>query len=525
MLNYWWVTRPKRKLNSIPEILACCASVSLNCEWQGHVYTHLAFEQALEDSGLKRIGERRDQRGGGGRTYFAWLESLGLVFTHEATGQTKLTLAGEAIVNGESPVAILKNQILKYQFPSPFSLSPASSKSRVHERFRIKPFIFLFRLLRDGRLGYYLTQEEIAKIVVTEAERNTDRCFNYIVGRILQFRNHGDSILAEDFFEQYAPSSGRVNPEHPYSHLLDLANTLINWLEYTQLIVRNVNDIVGSIGILPESVAEVDAILANAGGLIDRPEEQEYFQRKYGLDPRHQRDNRNLMETQTITPRILDEQRIRQAFITESLHSPILGITAELVDVVADITGVNRRFVEETLLQYYPHGAIGAFMTEYFEMAFKGREDATDFERATVDLFRDAFHFNTRHVGPIGRTPDVLLISDNSGYQAIIDNKAYSHYTISNDHHNRMVHNYIANLQNYSNSRYPLAFFSYIAGGFGNNINNQLMSITEETNVPGSAVCVSHIIKMVEKNQTQPYSHAQIKDLFSMNRQLVLTDL
>ena len=25
MLNYWWVTRPKRKLNSIPEVLAAFA--------------------------------------------------------------------------------------------------------------------------------------------------------------------------------------------------------------------------------------------------------------------------------------------------------------------------------------------------------------------------------------------------------------------------------------------------------------------------------------------------------------------
>lgn len=525
MLNYWWVTRPKRKLNSIPEILACCASVSLNCEWQGNVYTHLAFEQALEDSGLKRVGERRDRRGGGGRTYFAWLESLGLVFTHESTGQTKLTLAGEAIVNGESPVSILKNQILKYQFPSHFSLSPATSKSRVNERFKLKPFIFLLRLLRDARLKYYLTQDEIAKIIATEAERNTERCVNAVVARILQFRESGDAVLADNFVELYAPSSGRVNPACPYRHLEDLANTLINWLEYTQLIVRNVNDIVGSIGILPECIDEVDCILANAGGLIDRPEEQEYFQRKYGLDPHHQRDNRNLSENRTITARILDEQRIRQAFITRSLRSPVLSITADLVNVVADITGTDRRFVEETLLRYYPHGAIGAFMTEYFEMAFKGRDEATDFERATVDLFKDAFHFHTRHIGSIGRTPDVLLISDDEGYQAIIDNKAYSRYSISNDHHNRMVHNYIANLHGYSDSGYPLAFFSYIAGGFGTNIDSQLHVITEETHIPGSAVCVSHVIKMVEKSQEQSYSHAQIRNIFSLNRQITLMDL
>ena len=191
MLNYWWVTRPKRKLNSIPEVLTCCAGVVLNNEWQGQRYTHLGFEQALEDAGLKRVGERRDQRGGGGRTYFAWLASLGLVFTHEASSQIKLTLAGDAILNGESPVAILKKQILDYQFPSPFSLATSSSRSRVEGRFQIRPFRFLLRLLRDERLEYYLTQEEIAKIVVTEVNRENKQCYNYIVERILAFRKLG----------------------------------------------------------------------------------------------------------------------------------------------------------------------------------------------------------------------------------------------------------------------------------------------------------------------------------------------
>ena len=75
-----------------------------------------SLEDALEQAGLKRKGERRDQTGGGARTYKAWVASLGLIFTQESTNQLTLTLAGEAIMNGESPVAILKNQVLKYQF-------------------------------------------------------------------------------------------------------------------------------------------------------------------------------------------------------------------------------------------------------------------------------------------------------------------------------------------------------------------------------------------------------------------------
>ena len=99
MLNYWWVTRPKRKLNSVPEVLATFADISLNQEWIGQRDSHLAYEDALEAAGLKRIGERRDQQGGGARTYKAWLVSLGLIFIQESTGKVKLTLAGEAIMN------------------------------------------------------------------------------------------------------------------------------------------------------------------------------------------------------------------------------------------------------------------------------------------------------------------------------------------------------------------------------------------------------------------------------------------
>ena len=170
MLNYWWVTRPKRKLNSIPEVLASFANLSLNQEWEGQRDSHLAYESALEEAGLKRKGERRDQTGGGARTYKAWLVSLGLIFSQESTGKIKLTLAGEAIMNGDSPVEVLKDQILKYQFPSSFSVGRGV---QVSDRFKVHPFWFLLKLLSDERVGY-LTEDEIAKIVVTEAENESN---------------------------------------------------------------------------------------------------------------------------------------------------------------------------------------------------------------------------------------------------------------------------------------------------------------------------------------------------------------
>ncbi|MCM8710825.1 restriction endonuclease [Clostridium sp. SYSU_GA19001] len=517
MLNYWWVTRPKRKLNSVPEVLSAFAELSLDQEWQGQKESHLSFEDALEQAGLKRKGERRDQTGGGARTYKAWLTSLGLIFAQESTGKIKLTLAGEAIMAGDSPVEVLKNQILKYQFPSSFSLSRGV---QVAPRFKIRPFRFLLRLLNDPEIEY-LTEEEIAKIIVTKAENETDKCYRYIVGKILEFRQSGDMIHEEDFFDKYKSSKGDINPEQPYRHLMDLANTIVNWLEYTQLVKRDN----GEVRILEDKRLEVQQILSVSPPFIDRPEQHEYFQRKYGLDPKHKKDTRNLTETKTITAKIIAEQKIKKAYIVESLKQPITKITTDLIDKIAEQTGFEDKLVEEILLKLYPRGSVGAFMTEYFEMAFKGRDEATDFEKATVQLFQNVFGFEAKHVGPIGLTPDVLILSDKDGYQAIIDNKAYSKYTISNDHHNRMVHNYIGNLNRYSNSSAPLAFFSYIAGGFGKNINSQIIDIVNATGVSGSAMSVSNMIKLVESYESKHYTHKNIRDIFSVNRQVLLSDL
>ena len=358
MLNYWWVTRPKRKLNSVPEVLAAFADMSLNQEWEGQRDSHLAYEDALETAGLKRKGERRDQTGGGARTYKAWLVSLGLIFTQESTNKIKLTLAGEAIMNGNSPVEVLTNQILKYQFPSSFSIGRGV---QVSERFRIRPFRFLLKLLDDSKIGY-LTEEEIAKIIVTEAENESEKCYNYIVDRIIQFRNYGDSCLKEDFFEKYQSSKGEVNPEHPFSHLMDLANTIINWLEYTQLAKREE----GKVEILADKREEVRKILRDKPNFIDRPEQHEYFQRKYGIDPKHKKDNRNLAMTQTITAMVIAKQKVKQAYIAESLERPITKITPGVVDYIVQRTGIDGKTVEDILIETYPHGSVGAFMTKYF---------------------------------------------------------------------------------------------------------------------------------------------------------------
>ena len=506
MQNYWWVTRPKRKLNTIPEELAAFCSSALGKKWAKNRATHIAFEEELESSGTKRIGERRDATGSGGRTHAAMLYSLGLWF--EKNEQVFLTLAGEAILEGQSPVEILKKQVLRFQYPSPYSV-----QVRVSPDFKIRPFPFLLRLLTDERIGA-LTQEEIAKIVQIEAKNETNSCYERVASRILEYRANGDAIFPNGYFEELDAS---------IPNLMDVANTIMNWLDYTQLVFREKK----LIGADPDKIDEVLAILRNPAPFIQFPCEADVFQRKYGVDPKHQKDTRNLLNTASITTRMIEKNRILRAFFNYSSLNPVISIGSDVIDEISQLTGTDKGYTEDVLLRTYPNGALNGYLSNYRSMAFQGRDEATDFEIATTNLFRDVFDYEAIHLGQTGAlsAPDVLLISDSDGYQAIIDNKAYSKYSISGDHHNRMVHNYIENIGRYSECRHPIGFFTYISGGFVEHIDRQIKSVADDSGVHGSGITVATLISLIEEQMKIPYSHEELRGIFGLDRQIRLSDM
>jgi hypothetical protein len=88
-----------------------------------------------------------------------------------------------------------------------------------------------------------------------------------------------------------------------------------------------------------------------------------------------------------------------------------------------------------------------------------------------------------------------------------------------------MITNYIGGLQTYYNGNLPLSFFSYIAGGFGTNIDAQIADISRATSVHGSAVSVYNIIKLAENHASVPISHNRIREILSVDRQVLLADI
>ena len=53
---------------------------------------------------------------------------------------------------------------------------------------------------------------------------------------------------------------------------------------------------------------------------------------------------------------------------------------------------------------------------------------------------------------------------------------------------------------------------------------SQVRAIVDETGVNGSGFSVSTMIKLVECYSDKGYTHKTLRDLFSLNRQVLMTD-
>ena len=88
-----------------------------------------------------------------------------------------------------------------------------------------------------------------------------------------------------------------------------------------------------------------------------------------------------------------------------------------------------------------------------------------------------------------------------------------------------MKDEYIPNVKTYGDAKYPLAFFTYIAGSFGTNINSQIASLNNETGVCGSAMPVDLFINIVQDYAEKGYNHDVLRTIFSVNREVRLSDI
>ncbi|QTE67651.1 hypothetical protein JNO48_10650 [Clostridiales bacterium] len=504
--NHWFVSRQKRKLTTVYPALIAYSDVCEGHIWERNIQLQLEDElanRAITDHGSLRA-RRNDQGGGGTRTLFKQMKDLGLVFLEENNKKCRLTLIGEDIVSGNITfVEAMRLQLQRYQYPS---ATVWNGRYGVSHEFKVHPFQFLFRLLKDPRLDGYISMEETAGIIIFEAKSDDDAVFQNVVEHIIRFRN-GDRTS--------------FHPDTKTKTYKDIANTLFNYIGITQYIDRDNS----TMHIRKGKEQDVEAFITNWASFIPNPELSENYQRRYGRG-NQSRDLRNFERETTKTQRARNEARIRREYIILSLHTPITKITSDVVRNVTERTGVDERIVRDYLTQNYPHGNLDDFFMAYREMAHMGRSGAAEFEMATKEMFTKVFNMNAKWVGPIGNTPDVFVESATFGFCGIIDNKAYKdHYSINGNHKRIMEDVYIPRYQTYGETVHPLAFFSYIAGSFGTNIDSQIDGIRIDTGINGSAMPVDILIDFAQDYIEKGYNHNAIQYIFSVNKEASIADL
>lgn len=507
--QHWFVSRQKRQLTTILSALIVFSDVCVGKKWSGNTELQLKFEDELQSRNITGHGNLRarkaGQGGGGARTLFKQLKDLGLVFTEDDNGRCQLTLIGEELVKGNITfVSAMRLQLQKYQYPSAAVWKGSGS---VDHEFKVHPFQFLFRLLRDSRLNNMLSMEEMSGIVIHFAKSDSTACFEDVVNKILEYRSSG---RAEGFVEDRKTKT--------YS---DIANTFFNYISLTQYVERGWKTLLIRSG----REKDVDEFIQEKPKFIPNPELTENYQRAYGKG-KFAKDLRNFDRVDLKSKQELNEARIQKEYVLLALKTPITGITLDIVNVIVAQTGIDEKTVENFLTKHYPNGNIDDFFLAYKELAHMGTAGAKEFEEATCEMFRKIFKMRAEHVGPIGNTPDVFVESEECGFCGIIDNKAYKNgYSISGDHKRVMEDVYIPNYRKYGNTEMPLAFFAYIAGSFGKNINSQLRTIHLDTGIDGSAMPVDILINIAQDYADAGYTHDTLRRIFSVNREVKLLDV
>ncbi|VEW10782.1 AlwI restriction endonuclease [Brevibacterium casei] len=514
--DYWMLSRPQRKLYRLPLTVSALNEAAAESQWGGNRESHIAFEEILEREGIKRPGPRRDRTGSGGRTHAALVRSLGLAFNSVETGRLELTLAGIALAEGGNPSAVLKHQVMKFQYPSVYSISSGVDISR---SFRLRPFVLLLRLLVHPDLGGYLTQDEVARVVILIGTGDTAADTNRVAAEIKQYRSTGVNEL--EFLERFG--KGDDTFEKLVDRLGDIANTVFNWLELTGVIDRKP----GQVELVAKGEDEAGKLIEKYGhaSLISNPEDEDKFQRRYGLPPGKTKDTRNLSGGTSITRAEFVRRRVT-TILTRISEQELLvdGATPEVVARLVDETDFDHSEVAKIATNVLgTDRTLDNFLYTYQSLPHSSAKDAPrKFEQATAEIFRRVFKLDAECVGQAGREPDVVVTKPGE-WRGIVDTKAYDgDYSLPSSHE-RAMKEYVETYQNRDGE--VLEFWVFIAASVSRGAHRKAKMLAERIETSGVVIGMFAWLEMIRKAGSGSMDSDQMAALFQSSGELTMADV
>jgi hypothetical protein len=459
-------------------------------EWRGNQEQQDLFAKALEDAGLKRKGTQYDPTSGGPRTYLAQLKALGLIY-EDGRKKFNFTIAGEDVLNGKPPKPILQKLLLRFQYPSVYS---RGSQIAINPDIKVKPFLFLLKLIMDEELGYLTNDELIIPILYG----HNIKCLSYCKGKILELRSGKDiSEVINDKLDFYTVKSKNRSLEKGLKDAKDIANTFKNCLQAVGLIDVDASSKVQKYYPSEDAHRLLSEESSNKFIKLNKGCEEQ-FQRQFGAWDRSKDTRRMSNEEHSFSA---EKQLIKIKFY-EFISQNIVGdsIPPEFIESMHKDWGFTKDVVSETVR---PHlmNSLNYFESTYIELAQSGKpKDALRFEQATAELLEKKLKFKVTLTGQkkrkgVGGYSDLFFIAEDGLHCAIVDTKASNKYSLSSDDFYKMSSNYAPNYKElFPKAKLSLEFCSYIAGGFKGNIDNKLQELDKSIGVKVSAITARDLL-------------------------------
>lgn len=496
---------------------AMIVASELGRSWEGQQGSQNEFARLLEEYGLKDSSENGliDLNSGGPRTYEAQLRGLGLIYKNDA-GNLELTQAGEDMVSLTNVAETFQFQVLKYQYPSQYSMG---RNVDIDRSIQIKPFLFLMRLASDPDINGLSDKDTIVPIVFGKTERSFQNCKN----KILDARTQGiASVIPDDSSIRTAKTINNTFEER-LKDLKDIANTFNNVLIGSG--IANRRDINGETRLFPRSalydlIREVS--LTPMTDFLSLPGMQAI--RHYGRRRGARRDNRRTNILQSAPELLTIQEVIMQNFIQQ------VALPASHAEIDEFISRMTREYHLRRDTVFSTLQPILSNTTQYaggrlIELSRGGTQHANEFEHAITRVFSNEFGYQAEHTGqrvrPAGRIGgycDVFVVEFDRNCCGIIDAKATDRYNLPHDDYAKMVQTYIPNVQELYGNRenVELKFVAYISHLVKDEAVSRAQQIYENKGIPVVLCSVYGLNGMRETADYQGHPEA-VTDYFSSN--------
>ena len=487
--------------------------------------------QTFRDLGLADGGDLRDLQSGGFRTYEAYLRQLGLTFKapHPDTGRltlTRLTVSGQEIAELNDPATRLRINLLRTQFPHPYSVGP---RVRIRSGVAVKPVVFVFEMLADPRMEGYVTDLDLAQACVYG---RTHESLCDVVRRCVDLRATLSRDPGLDANEELARSIDDLRRD-VYAHrstdpvktlsqagqdIRDISDTLIQRMYSTGLLVRVASPRGSSVGhhyLVNRGVLElVDKIRREPMTFSDAFRTTEDWQRNFGRGSLARDMRRNTVPGRMSLSSPID--RVRDEALKKYRTEGTLFDFDEFVGLMASQTRLRRVEIERIV-----QGVLPDAETDLERQLYEAASDPdlnNRFERQVTELLRfkfpEAFSRHTgqlRHPGEMGNYADVFFRSIN--LQCLIaDTKASRRpYALGVGDRSKML-NHINNSSSlFESDGEVLECAVFVSAQITDQAPNYLQGMVEKSGVPVGLLTVRNLIDHV--NNCAPDSKKFVSSL------------